>query len=120
MVARWLILVLWFGVLQACTAAPMLKPLKPEAPNLAGTTWIGETAEGWAMTLEFQADGVMVVSYNGMSFNRASWKQEKDKLYYEMNSRYLEFNGTITARGIEGASTNKVGKSWTTRLTPKK
>jgi hypothetical protein len=102
------------------TAAPMLKPLKAEHPNMAGTTWVGETAEGWAMTLEFQPDGVMVVSYNGMSFNRASWKQEKDKLYYEMNSKYCEFNGTIAGQVIEGETANKVGKVWTTRLTRKK
>jgi hypothetical protein len=98
-------------------AAPRLKPEKPVAPPLAGTSWVGKTAEGWDMTIDFAADGNMTVSYNGNSYNRASWRQEGDKVYYEMNDRYCEFEGKMTSDAIEGESHNVAGKRWTTNLT---
>jgi hypothetical protein len=98
-------------------AAPRLKPVKPAAPPLAGTSWAGKTAEGWDMTIDFAADGAMTVSYNGSSYNRASWKQDGDKIYYEMNDRYCEFEGKLAGDAIEGETHNVVGKQWTTRLT---
>ena len=98
-------------------AAPRLKPEKPAAPPLAGTSWAGKTAEGWDMTLDFNPDGKMTVTYNGSSYNRASWKQDGDKVYYEMNNRYCEFNGKFVGDLIEGDTHNVTGKRWTTRLT---
>src|SRR5215213_5346663 len=61
-------------------AAPRLKEKKADAPPLAGTSWAGKTAEGWDMTIDFAADGKMTVAYNGTSYNRASWKQDGDKV----------------------------------------
>jgi hypothetical protein len=98
-------------------AAPRLKPEKTDAPALAGTSWAGKTAEGWDMTVDFAADGKMTVSYNGTSYNRASWKQDGDKVYYEMNDRYCEFNGKFRGDAIEGDSHNVRGRAWSTRLT---
>jgi hypothetical protein len=97
-------------------AAPRLKPEKA-VPSIAGTTWAGQTAEGDAMTIDFAPDGGMTVSYNGMSFNRASWKQDGDKIYYEMNERYCEFNGKLAEDTISGDSHNIKGRSWETKLT---
>jgi hypothetical protein len=99
------------------SAAPRLKPEKPVAPPLAGTSWAGKTAEGWDMTVAFAADGKMTVSYNGNSYNRASWRQDGDKVYYEMNDRYCEFEGKFAGDAIEGESHNVVGKRWATHLT---
>ena len=65
---------------------------------MAGTSWAGKTAEGWDMTIEFLPEGKMTVSYNRASFNRASWKQDGDKVYYEMNDRYCEFEGKFVRR----------------------
>ena len=98
-------------------AAPRLRPEKSDAPTLAGTSWAGKTAEGWDMTIDFAADGKMTVSYNGMSYNRASWKQDGDKVSYEMNDRYCEFNGKFVGDAIEGQSHNVAGRKWETRLT---
>jgi hypothetical protein len=98
-------------------AAPRLKAEKPAAPPLAGTSWAGKTAEGWDMTIAFAADGKMTVSYNGSSYNRASWRQDADKVYYEMNDRYCEFDGKFAGDAIDGESHNVVGKRWTTHLT---
>src|SRR5947209_5944369 len=90
-------------------AAPRLKPEK-KVPSIAGTSWAGVTAEGDAMTIDFAADGAMTVSYNGTSFNRASWKQDGDKIYWEMNDRYCEFNGKLSGDTITGDSHNVKGR----------
>jgi hypothetical protein len=101
----------------AAVAAPRLKPEKKDSPPLAGTSWAGKTAEGWDMTIEFLPEGKMTVSYNGASFNRASWKQAGDKVYYEMNDKYCEFEGKFSGDGVEGETHNVRGKRWTTSLT---
>ena len=98
-------------------AAPRLKPEKPTAPPLAGTSWAGKTAEGWDMTIDFAADGKMTVSYNGSSYNRAGWKQDGDRVYYEMNDRYCEFEGKFVGGAIEGETHNVRGRRWPTTLT---
>jgi len=98
-------------------AAPRLKPEKKEVPSLAGTSWAGKTAEGWDMTIDFAADGKMTVSYNGSSYAKASWSQEGDKVYYEMNDRYCEFNGKFVGDAIEGDTHNIRGRTWATKLT---
>jgi hypothetical protein len=98
-------------------AAPRLKEQKPAAPPLAGTSWVGKTAEGWDMTIDFLADGGMRVSYNQTSFTKASWKQDGEKVYYEMNDRYCEFEGKFVGEAIEGQTRNVAGRRWDTRLT---
>jgi hypothetical protein len=98
-------------------AAPALKPIPNKTTPLAGTTWVGETAEGWAMTIEFGADGTMNVSYKTTRFSRASWKQDGDKIYWEMNNKYCEFDGKMKGDTIEGESHNVAGKRWTTKMT---
>lgn len=98
-------------------AAPRLRPEKPAVPSLAGTSWAGKTAEGWDMTIDFAADGRMTVSYNGASFSRASWKQDGDKVYYEMNDRYCEFEGRLAADTMTGETHNVRDRRWTTTLT---
>jgi hypothetical protein len=98
-------------------AAPRLKPEKPAAPALAGTSWLGKTAEGWDMTLDFAADGRMTVSYNKTTFSKASWRQDGDRVYFEMNDRYCEFDGKFVGDAIEGQSHNVAGRRWETRLT---
>src|SRR6476469_9710779 len=91
MTRRVLVVVVLIGT--PLFAAPRLKQEKPAAPDLAGTSWTGKTAEGWDMTIDFLADGEMSVSYNKTSFTKATWKQDGDKVYYDMNDRYCEFEG---------------------------
>jgi hypothetical protein len=98
-------------------AAPRLKDEKPVAPPLAGTSWTGKTAEGWDMTIEFVDGGGMKVTYNQMTFTKASWRQDGDKVYYEMNERYCEFEGKFAGDDIEGQTHNVAGRQWDTRLT---
>jgi hypothetical protein len=98
-------------------AAPRLKPEKKDAPALAGSSWAGKTAEGWDMIIDFLPDGKMTVSYNGASYTKAGWRQDGDKVYYEMNDRYCEFDGKLVGDAIDGETHNVRGKRWTTSLT---
>ena len=98
-------------------AAPRLRPEAPAAPSLVGTSWAGKTAEGWDMTIDFAADGKMTVTYNGTSYTRASWTQDGDKVYYEMNDRYCEFNGKLAGDTITGETHNVRERRWATTLT---
>jgi len=98
-------------------AAPQLKAPPKKVPALEGTRWAGETAEGWAMTIDFVAEGKMKVTYNGNTYTVASWKQDGDKVYWEMNNKYCEFNGKFAGDTIEGDSHNVAGRQWPTRMT---
>jgi hypothetical protein len=117
MTRRPLVLLLVLVGSAPALAAPRLKPEKKDAPALAGTSWAGKTAEGWDMTIDFLPDGKMTVSYNGASYNKAGWNQDGDKVYYEMNDRYCEFEGKLSGETIEGETHNVRGKRWTTNLT---
>ena len=104
-------------LLAPASAAPRLKEKKADTAPLAGTSWAGKTAEGWDMTIDFAADGKMTVSYNKASYTSASWKQDGDRVYYEMNNRYREFNGKLAGDTIDGESQNVRGRKWSTTLT---
>jgi opacity protein-like surface antigen len=98
-------------------AAPQLKPRANKIEPLAGTSWSGQTAEGWPMTIDFAADGTMTVAYNMTKFNKATWKQDGDKIYWEMNGCYCEFNGKLVGDTLNGDSHNVAGKKWQTNMT---
>ena len=97
-------------------AAPALKPIKPDYPKLAGTKWLGKTFEGQEMVLEFLPEGGMKVTYGGSSFTTASWKQTEDKIYWEMNNKYCEFDGKVVGDTIDGKSHNVTKKEWITTM----
>jgi hypothetical protein len=117
MTRRPLVVLLAVLVAAPAPAAPRLKPERKDAPPLAGSSWAGKTAEGWDMTIDFLPEGKMTVSYNGASYNKASWKQDGDNVYYEMNDRYCEFDGKLVGDAIEGETHNVRGRRWATSLT---
>jgi hypothetical protein len=117
MIRRVPILVLALLVTAPLAAAPRPKEKEKPVPSIAGTSWTGKTLEGWDMTIDFAADGGMTVTYNGSSFKTASWTQTGEKVYYEMNHKYCEFNGKIADGVIEGETHNIKDKVWATRLT---
>src|SRR5262245_11781381 len=102
MPSRLLLLGIVFVSAIAAYGAPALKPLPNKAMPLAGTTWVGQTAEGWEMMIEFVADGSMNVSYKTTNFKTATWTQDGEKIYWEMNKKYCEFNGKLSGDNIEG------------------
>jgi hypothetical protein len=117
----------WFtvaiGIAQAAPARPLYEP--PEPPkeitffDLRGTAWKGpEAADRY---IQFNADGTLSYHVGGKGGN-ATWKQEGNRVYFEINNGYREFRGTINFAGnaIQGDSWNKAGKRWQTILSPSK
>jgi hypothetical protein len=103
-------------------AAPALKPAN-KTPSLVGTTWSGNSFEKQTMILEFAADGQVVVTYNGSPVANTSWKQDGDKIYFSLNSKYCEFDGKYVEGRIVGQCYNVAGNRWDvtlTRVTPDK
>ena len=109
------------GAAYAVPARPLYQP--PEPPkdftfhDLRGTLWKGpEPADSY---LQFNADGTLSY-YAGGGKGNATWKQEGNKVYFEINNGYREFRGTINFEGnaIQGDSWNKAGKRWQTLLRP--
>ena len=98
-------------------AAPQLKPRANKVEPLAGTSWSGLTAEGLTLTIDFEADGAMTVTDGNTKFNKASWTQNGDKVYWEMNGCYCEFNGKLAGNTLNGDSHNVTGKKWQTNMT---
>src|SRR5262245_26947622 len=98
-------------------AAPKLKPKAVETLSVADTTWTGLTYEKHPITIEFKAGGEMVYSYNGQTYRNATWTQDGEKVYFEMNQKYCEFNGKLAANTLEGESHNVTGLRWPTVLT---
>jgi hypothetical protein len=98
------------------TAAPRLKPEK-KAQSLVGTAWTGNSYEKQTMTFEFGPDGTVVAHYNGTHVKAASWKQDGDKVWFELNNKYCEFDGKIVGDRIEGQCHNVAGTRWDVVLT---
>jgi hypothetical protein len=103
----------------ACGAPsrPLYEPPEP-APltvDLRGTTWQGQDhVANYRVT--FEPDGTMTYGYNNR-FNRGgSWKLEGNKLYFEVNKKYREFNGIVNGDILQGDSWNVTGKRWQTNL----
>jgi hypothetical protein len=97
-------------------AAPALKPVN-KTPSLVGTTWSGNSFENQTMTLEFAADGQVAVTYNGAGVANTDWKQDGEKIYFSLNSKYCEFDGKYVEGRIVGQCYNVAGNRWDVTLT---
>lgn len=107
-------LVLLVCVPMAAYAAPALKPEQ----KISRTLWCGHTAEGAFMVLNFCDDGTMTMSYNGSVITKATWTQNGNLIYYQVNDRFCEFHGKFDGKIINGESNNLLGQRWVTKLKP--
>jgi hypothetical protein len=87
----------------ASYAFPVPKPAKVQ--SVAGTTWFGEGVVA-DTRYTFNADGSMTYAYNKATHTAGSWKQDGDKIYWETNNKYCEFEGTLSGNDITGKAWN--------------
>jgi hypothetical protein len=99
-------------------AAPRLPDEKPKARSLVGTTWTGNSFEKREIVLEFLADGKVNVTYNEAKVENAGWKQDGEKIWFQLNKNYCEFNGVLKGDRVEGQCHNVAGTRWDVVLTP--
>jgi hypothetical protein len=98
-------------------AAPQLKPEKPKVPSLVGSIWTGNSFEKQTIVIEFIAADQVKITYNGGVCQNPAWKQEGERVYFSMNSKYCEFEGKYINGKIEGRCFNVVGTRWDVTLT---
>ena len=100
-------------------AAPVPKELLRVAESLEGTTWSGD---GVVAPTEyvFLKGGGFSYSYKGATHTAGSWKQDGNKIYWECNNKYCEFDGTIENGVMTGKAHNQPGGKWDLKMTKTK
>jgi hypothetical protein len=83
--------------------------------NIEGTTWAGQDGDTFT-TFHFEKNGILAYQYDGRFFRNGTWKQEGNKLYFEMNNRFRECRAVIRGNVIEGDSWNKKGAKSKTKI----
>ena len=111
------------GVL-AAPAAPVPKALKKKGgPDVTGTIWVSDENEAQLGVVEytFQEDGKISWRRQGGNqvWTTGSWKQDGDKLWWELNQKYVEYNTTFADGRFEGGALNVRSVKWAINLKPK-
>lgn len=89
----------------------------PTIVSVEGAAWAGvDMPEGFVVTYRFERDGVVAYSYNGASYRNGTWRQDGDRIYFEMNGKYRECRATVRGDQIVGESWNRAGKKWKTDI----
>jgi hypothetical protein len=117
------------AILLGLTAIPLspvavAAPLPPEArikpvKEVAGTVWEGDGVVA-PTVYYFEKGGVLTYSYNGAAYSNGTWKQDGERIYWEFNERYCEFEGKISGDTISVNAWNVKGGKWelTIKLRP--
>ena len=92
-------------------------PSPPRSVSLVGTTWSGTDSDGDRYTLRFKADGVLEVTATSGIIREATWKQDGNKVSFEMNGGYSKYQGTLQGDVMEGKAENVKGRTWTWKMT---
>jgi hypothetical protein len=92
-------------------------------PAVVGTTWVSNDQAEHIGVIEytFAAGGALEYRYvkSGASFSNGTWRQDGAALYWEVNTRYAEFNLTFADGGFTGTAHNVAGKNWDVAITAK-
>lgn len=111
----------WFVLaISLAEAVPVRRLYEPESPknetvSLVGTTWVGQDFSA-NYRITFESDGTMTYGANHAKNRGGSWKLVGHTLYFEMNKKYREFEGTVSGDILQGNSWNITGKRWQTFL----
>jgi hypothetical protein len=110
----------WAFVLVALVAfgsAPRVAADDEKPPSVEGTEWVGpDLPEQFVTTYRFEKGGKLVYHYNGTTYDNGTWKQDGDKVYFEVNDKYREAKLKIKGDTLSGDSWNTTGKKWTTTV----
>jgi hypothetical protein len=96
------------------TLTPTPTPLpSPQVSTVSGTTWAGKRSDGDYYEYYFQKDGTLQYKSPTGLWKNATWKQDGNKIYMEMNNKYAEYEGIITGNKMQGNAWNVKGLKWT-------
>lgn len=105
------------SVAESAGAVPL--PTELLVPRVEGTTWEGKGPTDDFTVYTFEKGGVLCYSYNKATYRNGTWKQEGDKVYFETNNRFLEFQGTVKRDELSGRWWNVRDAKGELRLKPK-
>lgn len=121
--ARLLGVIAVLAVAASASAAPVPKAFKSKVPDVTGTTWVSDENEAKLGVIEYTFLEGGKLSWRTQGQNnvstRGSWKQDADKLWWEVNDVYVNYNVTFADGRFDGDALNKVNLRWTIRLKPK-
>lgn len=94
--------------------APFLpkKNKKPAVRGLEGTTWKGNSR-----TYQLLPGGVLNYRYLSISAT-GTWRQEGDRVFWDVNKRFSWFEGRLEGGVIRGVAQNRDGKRWDLTVRP--
>ena len=99
----------------AAVAAPVPKEVRNGAERLEGTTWSGDGVVA-PTVYTFNAGGGLTYSYNGATHTVGTWKQDGNKIYWETNGKFCEFDGTFESGAMTGKARNRPGGVWDLKM----
>jgi hypothetical protein len=121
--ARLLVILTVLAAAAMASAAPVPKALKPKVPDVTGMTWVSDENEAKLGVIEYTFLEGGKLSWRTQGQNnvstRGSWKQDADKLWWEVNDVYVNYNVTFADGRFDGDALNKVNLRWTISLKPK-
>jgi hypothetical protein len=110
-------------LVSAVSAAPVPKAAKRKVPDVAGTTWVSDENEAKLGVIEYTFLDNGTLSWRTQGSNnvntKGSWKQDGDKLWWEVNDKYVDYNVTFKDGRFDGSALNVVNLRWTISLKPK-
>jgi hypothetical protein len=85
---------------------------------VGGPLW--QMTETWSdgtiikSTATFQADGVMVYTYNGQTYDNGRWSRVGGRFHMDTNNHFADYDGDIAGAGASGSAKNNKGHtgSW--------
>lgn len=88
------------------------------APSVSGTTWVGHDIWRKPISLYFAGDGTLTYKTSSGIWTTATWRQENNNIYFEINNRFVEHNGIIHGREMtgEGRSAKGYKGAWAVKL----
>ena len=96
--------------------AALVRPCAEAAdwsPWLLVDAWEG--GEVYRPDTQFRADGVMVYAYEGTTYDNGKWSLDGDKLHFDTNDHYADYDGVFDGDSASGAMKNTAGDTgkWT-------
>ncbi len=81
--------------------------------SVSGTTWEGKDSDGEYSIYHFLPDSILHYEISTGFWQNGSWKQDNNKIYFEMNNKFSEHNGTIRGNKMKGTGHNIEKHEWT-------
>lgn len=81
--------------------------------SVSGTEWTTKDTDGDTYTFRFLPGGILDYTSPSGTYRNGTWKQEGNRVTWEMNGHYADYTATVNGNLISGSAVNRAKKSWT-------